>query len=50
LGWCSAAYETGALTEESAVIAGSASTEDEAVAGVAVITLAELETKEEKKD
>jgi hypothetical protein len=35
---------------ESALIAGSATTEDEAVAAAAVITQAEVETEEENKE
>ena len=40
----------GAVTEESAVIAGSAAAVAEAVVGAAVITVAEVETEEEKND
>jgi uncharacterized membrane protein len=45
-----AVYETGVVTEEGAVIAGAATTEDEAIAGAAMITPADVETEEEKKD
>jgi hypothetical protein len=40
----------GVVPEEHAVVAGATATEDEAVAGVAVITVAEVKAEEEKKE